>query len=1315
MPTPVQPQGTVTIDRSNKFGASAIALFLATSNKNLADDTVLGVSGPTAQVTTPYGVAEAFRQDHFLETSPTAAIGTQPFVEFWMGVPDAAYGTKANSNSAHKFLTGSSTNQIGIFQNGPDSAQWGTINNWPTNYYSGEVVPQGSLQILIIVQRAASIDFYRNGALIVSKPIGPYNQPASSMILGAFIGDITNWSTSSDTIMAGRFLANWTTAEVAEFSNNPYQAVKSPQPPATMAAPTATAQTSSASIAFTPVAGATGYRITPFVGTIAQAAVNSTTLTSPIVVSGLSSSNAYTFKIAATNAVGTGVDSPASNAVTPLAAPAVTVTSVTVTPATATSSQQFAASVAGANGPSQNVTWTALLGSIDSNGFYTPPTQTTAEQKDTVKARSVQDPNQTGIATITIPASTSSSPVTPGLTFDSGLASLLFAQATKADWATTLKTALGPVRRVRCFRDANAAAPNPSVTGVEFLNFLTDGELGVNSGNIISFGVAKNSLIHKPADLSTGIAVLRIEGNGHWVQGTVGLTAADNFVFSANPTAVSGIAFTKEASVLAPSKLRSGTGPAAPPDDVDRPVGFRVITNPAAPTVSPICYANVRDPDIVPDHPSLARDMGDIRVHRVADGGGLVIGTGGDCFRWAMTVLGTNGSVNAEIPGKTVWHAIVECVPHGRFASYPFRKDFNIANDTLSPQAFKIELLRANGTVIDVFEMFSTRDANNTPGSGKFINGPNQNSDTGSDTVRPFQPWWTCRMALIYKSHMTTMNRHAKHFCPGVVPEVMRGTSVSAFDATATFWKNYQPFYAENGLGTWHIAPKWSRPRGAGFDTTILDPSRNVAQMRRENDITQAMGYGYEPGSAGTRRRYMGSGGSCHDRGPWPHAIVAYMTDPTGKRPHGAVPYNVLMEEWCKNNGNEGMNHLTNLERGVSLPKKNVLGIEPVCYNDTYYSGGNEDYVPDIPNHAIRLLAPLNGAGETVFDKNGRSFVVGESRDALHNYHNASSGAYLKNDAAAMILGKRSFDSNVLCAFGFTQGGFFWPDWLTRNHAWVMKNFAEMWTITSNDPRSLTRNELETMWQRHLEATHDAMRPIVENQTSLQGLSIRNFGYTMVDALNGGNNVPLDQRADAPGNHAVNFNHDAKSFYFGLPLMFMKQTGSWATMRARSPKCAWTLDAIVTALSRASVDFFVDGKGRGEYCGYTWTQGATTGNAAAPQTWNDISPLGVTVDGSQRKDWIHAMDGTIRGYIEINNTQHYRAQFVWLLRDFFPERAFPRLAEAITLLDGWYGEVSSNVAAHLAASQPPEYAPEWHWRFAMMGKFKPADTIGAPV
>src|SRR5262245_10207142 len=65
-----------------------------------------------------------------------------------------------------------------------------------------------------------------------------------------------------------------------------------------------------------------GYRITPYVGTSAQTPVTTTTSATSQTVTGLTNGTAYTFKVAAINAAGTGPDSNASAPITPTTAAA---------------------------------------------------------------------------------------------------------------------------------------------------------------------------------------------------------------------------------------------------------------------------------------------------------------------------------------------------------------------------------------------------------------------------------------------------------------------------------------------------------------------------------------------------------------------------------------------------------------------------------------------------------------------------------------------------------------------------------------------------------------------------------------------------------------------------------------------------------------------------------------------------------------------------------------------------------------------------------------------------------------------------------
>src|SRR6202000_3214965 len=61
----------------------------------------------------------------------------------------------------------------------------------------------------------------------------------------------------------------------------------------------------------------TGYKITPYLGGVAQTATTTTGAATSGSVKGLTNGSAYTFTVAAINAVGTGAESTASTAVTP--------------------------------------------------------------------------------------------------------------------------------------------------------------------------------------------------------------------------------------------------------------------------------------------------------------------------------------------------------------------------------------------------------------------------------------------------------------------------------------------------------------------------------------------------------------------------------------------------------------------------------------------------------------------------------------------------------------------------------------------------------------------------------------------------------------------------------------------------------------------------------------------------------------------------------------------------------------------------------------------------------------------------------------
>jgi predicted phage tail protein len=95
-----------------------------------------------------------------------------------------------------------------------------------------------------------------------------------------------------------------------------------PAIPGTPAGVTATAGTGSATIKWTaPTTGGTpaSYKVTPYVGTVAQTATTVSGSLTSVTVTGLKAGTSYTFTVAGVNEGGTGPESTKSNAVTPTA------------------------------------------------------------------------------------------------------------------------------------------------------------------------------------------------------------------------------------------------------------------------------------------------------------------------------------------------------------------------------------------------------------------------------------------------------------------------------------------------------------------------------------------------------------------------------------------------------------------------------------------------------------------------------------------------------------------------------------------------------------------------------------------------------------------------------------------------------------------------------------------------------------------------------------------------------------------------------------------------------------------------------------
>jgi hypothetical protein len=168
----------------------------------------------------------------------------------------------------------------------------------------------------------------------------------------------------------------FTVAAVNGAGAGPASAASNVVTPATVpgapSSPTASAGNAGATLTWTAPSGnggsaITGYVVTPYIGTTAQATRTFDSTATTETETGLTNGTAYTFKVAAINAVGTGASSAASNSVTPATVPGAP-TIGTATAGNASASVRFTAPGSNGGSPVTSYTVTATDTSTPANG-----------------------------------------------------------------------------------------------------------------------------------------------------------------------------------------------------------------------------------------------------------------------------------------------------------------------------------------------------------------------------------------------------------------------------------------------------------------------------------------------------------------------------------------------------------------------------------------------------------------------------------------------------------------------------------------------------------------------------------------------------------------------------------------------------------------------------------------------------------------------------------------------------------------------------------------------------------------------------------
>lgn len=823
----------------------------------------------------------------------------------------------------------------------------------------------------------------------------------------------------------------------------------------------------------------------------------------------------------------------------------------------------------------------------------------------------------------------------------------------KLQWASVLSAALGTTRRIRCFRDPSSSAGNAFTTGTEFRNVGSSGAITTAAGRIRSLGRIKGTTIALAADMSTGTSILRVEGNGRWFQGSLGLSAAAqiaigvaanavvtyDFTTRGNFTVSNGFAVTPNFSIGGPRFLPSGTGPSAPALDSSAPATVELWdwTTPTAPALVGTIAFNNRAEDFVFEDAEIAADIGDVAIYQSTQS--VLFGQ----HEFGMTLLASHPS-NTEVGNIPLYQVIGAAAHRGTWTTYPFSDTFDPATHINYPAPFKLVMKNSAGSVIYTWQM----------SDGLAINSPDLAQHR--TTTAPLRPHWNTGMWLPWQNTRPRKSTKSIKWYPGLTDDAKRPSRAklqySGIGVEPLITGGYQG-NSLNGLHNIYATDKWPLPL-VHHTQTPADPYGCVATEYNRSGASSEFapwndGYGYEPASFSNHNWYTGPGGPRFDRCVLPSTLALWASDPSGARTEGNVLWRDMADGFL-------LGYFNHSNHWVSDPKSLTLNTVPTGFLHTYYGGGA------VSSTAIDLKADMrDGDNDTHRDASGRFFWAGWGRDPLHGYANAGWGSLLLNSPMHAIASK--WDTQYLwsCIGDPTANDA--SNYMVRTQAWDWFHYVMAWKLASTHGMGLSRADVVARFSTRLEAIYrDTYKPaFIDNNQSLQSETLRRLGFPAY--------VGSTNRAGTSGGQL--------GFYMGHVLQLMKQTGMWSALQALGGHVKLVLDMQIRNMDKYCFERLIYTKMSNNDGGYqSWPA-----DSPIPASWSDYSAQYEAADSA---DLVHNADGSIK-YNERDVSDHLMLQYPLIRRDYFPEITHPLLDQAVAKVTSY---MSITKAAVLAVTDP---------------------------
>lgn len=843
------------------------------------------------------------------------------------------------------------------------------------------------------------------------------------------------------------------------------------------------------------------------------------------------------------------------------------------------------------------------------------------------------------------------------------LRTLLNAHSSKLDWATILNNAVTNTRRIRCFRDANANAVDPVLTGVEFRNVGSTGALKTAGGAVTGLGRIKGSTVKGSADMFSGRSMLRVEGGGHWFDGTLGpskeaqrakgVAEVDlkeyDFYVDANFTASNGLGIKANLSISGPRFSPSGVGAPAPDLTSNAPKFVEVwnYSNQASPVLAGTIDISERRDNFVLEDQYRQQEIGDIAVYQSMQS--VVMGE----IEFGATLLVAaphNRDDYASNPTEPLYQvAVPMAVTKTVWPDYPSKATFNPAVHTTYPVPHKLVIKNAAGTVLGTIEMHDGKPVNHM----KSFYGMR----TASQAVIPnvhagmVHQWENIRPRISSRANKIYNGIHNEFRRPSAAKHPWTVNGVEPL---------YNGGYGQNSQdGIQHLygMPQWPQPRQYYYPA-VVDPylttdfTRSGAKSEFANNMS---GWDFEPGSFTGHNWYTGPGGPRFDRAPIPSAIALMLTDPTGSRLQDNTPWRAVGHAYIRAYGNHGNHWCDNVNRWTLGGPTGADSIDMVRIYGTYYSNGSENWPGKL------TIDTRGGMRDDVqphhLDKNGQLFWGGWSRDGLHNYGHAGHGAWAENNPLAIMLSKWDTMWTLVTNNGIdesgTNGWHYRGDFLVRNMAWTWLSYVLGWTFASKHPLGIPREKIESMFMRHCEDVNRSIVTPYKNGSQDDYIrSLRSKGQ------------PWEAGETKGGGLGV---------YMAGVLALAKQTGFWDALKAKGGKVAETMlftvemyDKYVYDILLTSAHRYYPGQpGIGDSSGWpsVW--------ASQDATWAQIFPI------NGQLDLVSNVDGSYLGAPDVSCYPFL--SWPYMRRDYLTDVPNERTAAACSKVDTLLAKVKAQV------------------------------------